>query len=58
MAAADRVEKFSQDGTALVAAVPLKLEKVGAEIGRLRKWLQKHQDESLPPAAQLACGWT
>mmetsp|Transcript_105582 Transcript_105582/g.265898 ORF Transcript_105582/g.265898 Transcript_105582/m.265898 type:complete len:199 (-) Transcript_105582:57-653(-) len=50
--AAERVEKFHADASALVSSKPLKAEKVKAEITRFRTWLQKHQDESLPAGAQ------
>mmetsp|Transcript_13133 Transcript_13133/g.37780 ORF Transcript_13133/g.37780 Transcript_13133/m.37780 type:complete len:198 (+) Transcript_13133:46-639(+) len=52
MSSADRVDKYHSDGAALLGSKPLKADKVRAEIRSLRKWLQKHQDETLAAGPQ------
>lgn len=51
MSNSERVERFLEDSTKLLNSSPssnIKPQKIIAEILKLRKWLQKHQDESLP----------
>ena len=48
MSNSERVERFSEDSIKILRQTPFKPQKITTEISKLQKWLQKHQDESLP----------
>jgi hypothetical protein len=48
MSNSERVERFSEDSIKILTQNPFKVQKLTTEISKLKKWLQKHQDESLP----------
>ena len=49
MSNSERVERFLEESTKLLNLTNgIKLQKIITEISKLQKWIQKHQDESLP----------
>ena len=48
MSNSERVERFSEDSIKILHQTSFKPQKITIEISKLQKWLQKHQDESLP----------
>jgi len=48
MSNSERVERFLEDSIKILNQNPLNVQKLTTEISKLQKWLQKHQDESLP----------
>ncbi len=50
MSNADRIEKFFSDQLTVLSAY--NRSKVSSEIGKLKQWLVKHQDEVIPDASK------
>jgi hypothetical protein len=51
-AAAERVDLFHDDGLKLLTGEGMNIKRILSEINKLRRWIQKHQNEVIPDGSK------